>query len=542
LVAALKDLRETLAEHTEKRVTVLTLMGRLNDANQKALRRTIDDVTLQIEYNAIRSDLSVLIQSLEESDFDNSTQKDNPGQPSSAKQGSVLYRIPDVMQMGEESHCIVRIAVDESAIVEEIVIDNQVVLKDLSRISDLMQVELADPAREPVFKIRTTSSPQQLITDEGFSQWSFYVEPLRAGVFALEVKVSVLEMAFNQIHCKELVFRESVEIVTTRQPASDGSGGPKVGSSTAAPQFKNAGPAFAFSFGNAPTDINQPSQTTFDYHGMEEPAEKPKAIPNSRKPRTAALLMALVMLGSTATWALTPAETRDWWLASIVKDDETAYTAYLTEHPQSKHRETAMYKLAERSQKLSDLQAYQKEFGRTGKFHDKVSSQLLTLENKALEEIKRNPSKQNIQQFAADFNETEKLPDLKEAIENRTENRTELLSAVEDAYVKTAGTLPTEKKIKEYLKEFPQGEKLDEINAIASRDTTLKAKIQAELEDAYIRRLEKDLTPENASDFIEKFPEPIKRKKFEELLDKKPALRQATERKWRRMQKAKTEE
>ncbi len=312
LTTALKQLRDMLPEHSDKRVTVLTLLGRLNDANKKSLRGTLDNTALQTEYNAIRSDLSDFVQALEEVDFDEKA----IGEAASAKasaakaaKGSVLYRIPHTMPLRQETECVVRIALDEDAIVEDIVIDDQTVLKNLSRVSDLMQVELGDPAKEPVFTIRGTSPAQQLITEEGYTQWFFYVEPLRSGVHPIEVKVSVLELAFNQVHRKELVFRETIQIITEGAAAGEDADA-SLSPATAPPSgFKNAGQAFAF--GDASTDLAaaEISHKGAEARMMEAPSEPPKMEPSTagnRGLRSLALFLAFIMLGSTATWAFTP--------------------------------------------------------------------------------------------------------------------------------------------------------------------------------------------------------------------------------------------
>lgn len=524
LVTALQQLRDLLPEHSDKRVTVLTLMGRLNDANKKALRGTLDNTALQTEYNAIRADLSDFVQALEEADFDTNTKPDAAGKPAGAKQGSVLYRIPHVMPLREESECVVRIALNEDAIVEEITIDNQVVLKNLSRVSDLMQVELGDPAREQVFTIRSTSPAQQLITEEGYTQWFFYVEPLRVGVHPLEVKVSVLELALNQVHRKEIVFRETIQITTEGAAES----GPTF---TDGPDgFKNAGQAFAFADAAAQSSQRENTQTK---NAAPLPAED-----NARRntgARTAALFLAFILLGSTATWAFTPSETRDWWVASIIEDDADAYASYLKKHPESPYREKALFYRAERSQQLADLRDYQENYP-SGKYVAKVADRISNLELKAIDNIRERPSRENIRQFAVEFPETEHLSDLKQVAEARADNRAELLAEVEDAYVSAARTKPTATKINDYLRDFPKHDKLSEVTAAAAAKPDVMAKVQPALEDAYLKKMEKDPTAAKAQEFLDKFPEPLKQERFEQVLDKKPAVKKEVIQKMRKME------
>ncbi len=542
LVKALQQLRDLLPEKSEKRVTVLALLGRLNDANKKALRDTIDDRALQVEYNAIRSDLSDLVQGLEEGDFDADAGK---GQASSAKataakQGSVLYRIPHTMPLAQETECVVRIAIDEDAIVEEITLDDQVVLKDLTRVSDLMQVELGDPAKQPVFAIRSTSPAQQLVTEEGYTQWFFYVEPLRDGLHPLEVKVSVLEMAFNQIHRKELVFRETIQIYTAKEGGADAEEAPKASK----PKFKNAGPALAFA-GTATDDSTfAPPQTkgiesVVDFKQIPEPpGPAPKKAPSGNTQRNVALGLALLLGGSTATWALTPAATRDWWVASIVEDDAEAYAAYIEKHPDSPYREKAYYLRAERSTLLADLREYQEKYP-DGQFQGKIATRIAALESRALERVVEQPTRDNIRQFAETFPESERLSLVKQAAENRAENREELVSAVEEAYVVSAKARPSAKIVAEYLREFPKRDSLDAVANAAASKPEVMSEVQPALEEAYLKKMEQNLTVTKAEEFLDKFPEPVRKEKFEEVVAKKPEVRRRAVRKMLRIQQMK---
>ncbi|MBL7828675.1 MAG: hypothetical protein JNJ57_18720 [Saprospiraceae bacterium] len=530
---ALQRLRELLPDTSEKRATVLVLIGRLNDANKKSLRGAIDDRTLQIEYNAIRSDLSDLINNLETSDFDPTAPVPAPDEHGgSPKQGNVLYRIPHAMPLGQETECIVRIALSEDAIVEEIVLDKEVVLKSLTRVSDLMQVELTDPAKNPVFNIRSTSAAQQLITEEGFTQWFFYVEPLQPGTHTLEVKVCVLEMAFNQIARKEIVFRETVAILTEGQTVR-----------SEETTFKNAGASLRFG-GEAASlinDISQPSfsHSTIDIPKMIEQSEAAPSVSSNKGLRALAFMLAFLVLGSSATWALTPADTRDWWVASL-KDTPEAYAGFIAKHPESAYAEKAFYLRAERTQYLADLRAYQQRYP-NGKYRTQIASRVSDLEGRSLDQVKREPNRENIRRFVTEFPETERYQELKLAAESRTEARKELLADVEEVYVKAVQRDPSMEKVKAYLSDFPEHQRLEEVHAAAKTKPDVMAKVQSELEEAYLEKMEKEPTVKQAQEFLEKFPEPKKKEKFEDILDKKPQVKREAIRKMREAEAMKKE-
>ena len=211
LVAAMRQLQNLLPNNSDKQQQVLALLGRLNAANKARLRGTISNEELQLLYNRVRADLLDLIAGLEETDF--TAANTLKGKPA-PKKGSVLYRIPRIMPLVKETKCVVRIALDEDAIVENIALDEHVQLKSLYRVSDTMQAEITDPSGGQVFRIRSTSEPVQLIDDQGYTEWRFYVTPVLEGSFPLEVKVAVIEMVNNQPHKKEIVLEEIVLVVT----------------------------------------------------------------------------------------------------------------------------------------------------------------------------------------------------------------------------------------------------------------------------------------------------------------------------------------
>ena len=212
IAGVLRTLKEILPEQSDKFAWIVGLLGRLNDANKASIRKTMSNDELQIEYNKIRADLFDLIKDLQETDFAAGTAGADGGQ-AAARQGSVLYRIPKSMPKETETKCVVRIAMSEEAIVENITIDDQVVLKDLYRISDTMQAEILDPSGGRVFRISTISDPVQIIDHQGYTEWWFYVTPLEEGIFPLVLKISIIELVNGQPRPKELVMEETVQIV-----------------------------------------------------------------------------------------------------------------------------------------------------------------------------------------------------------------------------------------------------------------------------------------------------------------------------------------
>ncbi|MCB9289163.1 MAG: hypothetical protein H6560_17775 [Lewinellaceae bacterium] len=127
------------------------------------------------------------------------------------KTGSVLYAIPGQMEVGKEKRCIVRLAFDEAFLAEFLKPDNDTHIESLRRIEEQMEVELLDPNEEEVFAIRTINSKMQIVEDDDYTEWIYYVKPQKEGVFELDLKVTVIIPEKGK---KEIVLHEKVEVTT----------------------------------------------------------------------------------------------------------------------------------------------------------------------------------------------------------------------------------------------------------------------------------------------------------------------------------------
>ncbi|MEZ4963741.1 MAG: SUMF1/EgtB/PvdO family nonheme iron enzyme [Saprospiraceae bacterium] len=368
LAAALKNLQALLPEQSEKYLLVISLLGRLNDANKARLRNTLSNDDLQREYDRIRADLLDLVQGLEEADFDAATAQPD-GKPAS-RQGSVLYRVPHLMPLEKETRCVVRIALDEDAIVEDISIDEHVQLKSLYRVSDTMQAEIADPSGGRLFRIRSTSEPIQIIDKQGYTEWRFYVTPHVEGMHPLEIKVSIIEMKDGRPGKKELVLEETVQVVTE-----------EVAPDAAEAAMKTADYTFRTS---------APLHYAYEVTSGRTPARTNPAL------RALVFFLAFLVTGATATWAFTPADTWDWWMTP---DTPKALQTFIKKHPESKHR-------------------------------DKAVRNLIELENKALAAISQDPNPVNIRAFLVDFPQSLRLEELGRLVDARQDLRQELRPAI----------------------------------------------------------------------------------------------------------------
>lgn len=450
LVAALRHLQQLLPENSVKQQQAIALLGRFNAANKERLRGTISNEELQRLYNQVRADLLDLIAGLTQADFDAATapKTSADGKPA-PRQGNVLYRVPHQMPLDEETKCVVRIALDEAAIVENITLDEHVQLKSLYRVSDTMQAEIIDPSGGQVFRIRSTSEPIQLIDEQGYTEWRFYVTPLREGSFPLEIKVSVIEMVHNQPCKKEIVLEETVRVITGA-PAGDAAEEP----------LKPAG--YALAFQTATTDISidlddaefqvplpgkglPPVQPIFVPSpapippgapqapaSMPLPQEQPAAAPRSGigPLRTAALFLAFLVLGSATTWAITPPETRAWWVARYISDTPEAYSQYAAKFPKSKYRDEALYRRADQLETVRAFREYLTEYP-NGQNSEQVAQRLDQLEIKALQRVQQERSTPAVRQFLDDFPESSRLEEVLKTIEQKEDLKQELLPDIQ---------------------------------------------------------------------------------------------------------------
>ncbi len=213
IAVTIKHLKDFIPSASSKYEDLLLIEARQNETNKKRLRDVLSDQELQIAYNKIREDLMVLIDGLVPEDFDTSQASSRHSGSKKARRGHILHRIPSKMQCTKETRCVVRIALDEDTIIENIDWDEHVKLESV-RVSDLMQVELIDPSEEQPFSIRTISTPEQFIDEDDYTEWQFFIKPLKAGTFPLVLKVAVIELVYGKERKREIVLEQTVNIVT----------------------------------------------------------------------------------------------------------------------------------------------------------------------------------------------------------------------------------------------------------------------------------------------------------------------------------------
>ncbi|HQU58116.1 MAG: hypothetical protein KDD02_04470 [Phaeodactylibacter sp.] len=209
ITGALSALEEHLPAYSPKFNTIIGLRGRLNDANRNRIMGVLSNEDLQLEYNRIRQGLLELIDALELDDF--LPQPLGAGAP--AQRGLLLHKIPARMEVDKEVVCIIRLAYDEVSIVRDMELNEDVEVKQIS-VSKVMYAELLDPNETPAFAIRTYSDEEQFLQKGEYTEWKYYVKPLREGTFALLMKISVVEKVEGEERRRNLSWEEKVQIVS----------------------------------------------------------------------------------------------------------------------------------------------------------------------------------------------------------------------------------------------------------------------------------------------------------------------------------------
>ncbi len=368
LPAAIKALGELLPEGAEKHSIALSMLAQINDANKAHFRNTISPEEYARRIDTVRANFLDLLNGLEETDFEEPLVV-GKGNTSSAKTGSVLYRVPHRMPLRKPVICTVRVAIDEDALLEDIVLDANVRIKQRVEVSDMMKAELLDPEGS-VFQIRNLSEVTQLVRETGKTQWLFSVTPLLEGEHQLLVKVSMMEFVPNlgTYVPREVSILETVTIVTELAITDE----------EEAP-MKSTGESFAMSHGPprrewgrsegerggadamevetskgaseplsppppapvAPPSVIMPERSIGNESATEsyipapqpmiQPQEARQSRPISGRVRAVSFFLLFLIVGSTGAYALTPPPVRDFWFAELSGSAE-AFADYIEEY------------------------------------------------------------------------------------------------------------------------------------------------------------------------------------------------------------------
>jgi len=208
---AIKKLKGVITVRSDRYDELLALQRRHRIIFRDRLQELHTDEQLRVLEARLRRDLLEFINSIEEGDLLSSPE------PVKGKNGHLLYRIPGKMQVKKEVRCMIRIAKDEAIAKERIEIDEHVE-EERIRVSETMMVELIDPAADQPFAIRSINEAEQLVKNDDYTEWVFYVPPQLEGIFPLILKVSVVEYVKGQPKKRENTFVQEIEITAAAVP------------------------------------------------------------------------------------------------------------------------------------------------------------------------------------------------------------------------------------------------------------------------------------------------------------------------------------
>jgi len=482
LPAALIALDELLPDGSEKKAVVTALRAALNQLNKDSFRGLIDPAAYALRLAQISARYADFLDALTEADFEPPAAKNGP---SDVKRGSVLYKIPRRMPIRKPSICTVRVAVDEETLFDDLVLDDGVRLRKRVAVSEMMSAELLDTEGN-VFKITPFNSARQRVLDTGYTQWLFSITPLIEGEHQLLVKVSLMEFDANikEYIPLEVSILETVTIVTEGSAPSDSEDTP----------LKSSGHQFSL----GPTDPTTARHEPFTTKDIVAPTETPERT-TSKPLRAAALFLAFLLFGSSATWAFTPPVVRDWWVAAL-QDTAESYRDYIQKHgdsgPANPRLEKAYFRKAEKTDSLSDLRLYQERYPQ-GSYEQPVVERIARLEERAVTRLEQQPDSLKVRRYLVDFPDATRLPRVKQVVEQQLpiSQRTALLPAIETAYVRTLQVQATPQKFEQYRRDYPRMSRLTEVaQALAAAQPAVRQAIQPALDDAVVQKMQSATT------------------------------------------------
>lgn len=140
--------------------------------------------------------------------------------PQTQTQGGILYSIPTKMSLNIEAKCIVRIAFDKKILKQVDEKFEEEKTKNIT-VSEVMEVELLELGTGKAFDIQSVNSKEQVLVKDDFTEWQFYVKPLKSGSYKLLLKVAIIQRINDKDRRKEMVLDETVTVNTEGGIADD---------------------------------------------------------------------------------------------------------------------------------------------------------------------------------------------------------------------------------------------------------------------------------------------------------------------------------
>lgn len=454
----IKELKNLLPATSAKYNTLLQIEAELKEVKRQGLEGLLSPEELTRANNRIRRSLLDFIDGLEAADFDaNAAPIAAAG---GRKRGHVLYRVPHTMELFAETKCIVRIALIKEMLLEDLDLDTEVRIRSEVVVSDFMRVELIDPNDPAIFRIRTTSEPNQFIGEDDYTEWQFYVKPMQPGKHVLQLKIIVMAKINDEYFRREKVLEESVVIVA--EPVAEEESALKQAESFELEGAKPKPSIFPPFVVPAPkTVINRDDEWVYPPAPMPSPpvdeitkeqaaevgGDPPKEYIPVEQPRRRnnpymmPLLAVVVFCG--VLWGATPNASRDWTVARYLRDTPEGYQHFIDNHRKSKRCAEAAFRKAQLTKSPEDYKAYLKDYPE-GKNGAKAAWQMALLTN----------APQDFQQYLT------KYPNGVNAAKAR-----EKLMLLETEHWQKIQDARDTSMLRQFLRDFPQSAHRDAVTA-----------------------------------------------------------------------------
>lgn len=189
----------------------------INDV--RMLQNKFSDASHEYTINTIsKADYDVLEARICEEILKWADKMERPADANSNRQtGRILHKIPSTMPVQRESKCIVRIAYNDEMLLQGLKSDAETEIENVSLITEVMSVELIDNNETDTFKIRTCTDPDQIVINDDFTEWQFWVKPLKEGRYPLSLKVSAVELVEGKERKKNVVLEKEIFITNDLQ-------------------------------------------------------------------------------------------------------------------------------------------------------------------------------------------------------------------------------------------------------------------------------------------------------------------------------------
>jgi hypothetical protein len=312
--AALEYLEQVLAHDSMRYNDFIQIKSRFNSLQRELLLGVLDHSTYDISRNNISKALLLLAEEIAEKDLipegGAKTQEED-------KRGEILYNVPDLMQLGHEEKCAVRIAFELEQLKHDWEASPEDVIKSI-RVSEIMAVSLLNvDENDPPFTIRSFSETVQFLDKDEFTEWVFYVKPIKLGRFPLVLRVSVIEMINNKEYKKDIVLEEEITVQTEEVPEPGEA------------EFKSAGTSIML--GNTPLPTTEAAA----------PAAQVKEAGKKGLQRVAGALVTAVALAASGYFGFKYYEQEQDWSKAGKGGRAGDYKEYLDKYPDGRHSEEA---------------------------------------------------------------------------------------------------------------------------------------------------------------------------------------------------------